>query len=86
MTRSYASASAFADKNVGTAKTVSVSGITVSGADAANYSANYHRQHDREYHRARADRERDRREQESMTAPRSADGDPLRQPRSPATA
>jgi hypothetical protein len=30
----------FADKHVGTAKTVNVSGISVSGADAANYSAN----------------------------------------------
>src|SRR6185503_1551575 len=39
LTTSYASAS-FADKNVGTAKTVSVSGISISGADAANYSAN----------------------------------------------
>src|SRR5207237_277559 len=35
----YTSA-AFADKNVGTAKTVSVSGISISGADAANYTAN----------------------------------------------
>jgi hypothetical protein len=39
LTTSYASAS-FADKNVGTAKTVSVSGISISGTDAANYSAN----------------------------------------------
>src|SRR5262249_24533291 len=30
----------FPDKNVGTAKTVSVSGISISGTDAANYSAN----------------------------------------------
>src|SRR5207249_11189691 len=30
----------FADKNVGTAKNVSVTGITVTGTDAANYTAN----------------------------------------------
>ena len=36
LTRSYASAS-FADKNVGTAKSVSVGGIAVSGTDAGNY-------------------------------------------------
>src|SRR5207247_9504305 len=30
----------FADKNVGTAKNVSVSGIAISGTDAANYTAN----------------------------------------------
>src|SRR5439155_548361 len=39
LSRSYTSAS-FADKNVGTAKTVSVSGIASSGADAANHPAN----------------------------------------------
>jgi len=39
LSASYTSAS-FADKNVGTAKTVNVSGISVTGADAANYSAN----------------------------------------------
>src|SRR6185369_10595647 len=33
----YTSAS-FADKNVGTGKTVSVSGISISGADAGNYN------------------------------------------------
>src|SRR5437660_5496521 len=32
--------SSFANKNVGAAKTVSVSGIAISGTDAANYSAN----------------------------------------------
>src|SRR4030095_2089318 len=31
-------AGAFADKNVGTSKTVTVSGLTLSGADAGNYS------------------------------------------------
>src|SRR5262249_41284321 len=31
---------AFANKNVGTGKTVSVSGISVSGTDAANYTFN----------------------------------------------
>jgi hypothetical protein len=36
---SYTSAT-FADKNIGTTKTVAVSGISISGADAANYSAN----------------------------------------------
>jgi len=36
-TDSYTSAS-FADKNVGTGKAVSVSGISISGADAGNYS------------------------------------------------
>src|SRR5262249_7479230 len=36
LTTSYPSAS-FANKNVGTAKSVSVSGITISGTDAANY-------------------------------------------------
>ena len=30
----------FADKNVGTGKTVSVTGITISGTDASNYSFN----------------------------------------------
>src|SRR5262249_31407097 len=30
----------FADKNVGVAKSISVSGISISGTDAANYSAN----------------------------------------------
>src|SRR6185503_13514751 len=39
LTTSYSSAS-FANKNVGTAKTVSVSGISLSGTDAANYTAN----------------------------------------------
>ena len=39
LTTSYASAS-FADKNAGTGKTVSVSGISITGADAGNYSAN----------------------------------------------
>src|SRR6266487_980691 len=39
LTTSYTSAS-FADKNVGTAKTVSVSSISISGTDAPNYSAN----------------------------------------------
>src|SRR5207245_3338235 len=38
LSTSYTSAS-FATKNVGTAKTVSVSGIAISGADAANYTA-----------------------------------------------
>jgi hypothetical protein len=37
LTVSYTSAS-FADKNVGTGKSVTVSGITISGADAGNYS------------------------------------------------
>jgi hypothetical protein len=32
-------AGAFADRNVGTAKAITVSGITVAGADAANYTA-----------------------------------------------
>src|SRR5205823_6541655 len=35
----YTSAT-FADKNVGTAKPVSVSGILISGTDAANYTFN----------------------------------------------
>src|SRR5262249_10271140 len=39
LTASYTTAT-FADKNVGTAKSVSVSGISISGTDAANYSAN----------------------------------------------
>src|SRR5439155_895931 len=39
LSRSYTGAS-FADKNVGTAKSVSVSGIAISGTDAANYTAN----------------------------------------------
>src|SRR5207249_4987285 len=39
LTTSYTSAS-FANKNVGTAKTVSVSGLSISGTDAANYTAN----------------------------------------------
>jgi hypothetical protein len=39
LTTSYASAT-FADKNVGTAKPVSVSGISISGGDAGNYTSN----------------------------------------------
>src|SRR5204862_235982 len=39
LSTTYGSAS-FVDKNVGTAKTVSVSAIAISGADAANYTAN----------------------------------------------
>src|SRR6185436_14445859 len=39
LTTSYTSA-AFADKNVGTGKTVSVSGISISGPDAGNYTFN----------------------------------------------
>src|SRR5206468_3437050 len=39
LSTSYTSAS-FASKNVGTAKTVSVSGIALSGTDSANYTAN----------------------------------------------
>ncbi|MDO3628338.1 S-layer family protein, partial [Mucilaginibacter sp. BT774] len=34
------SSATFADKNVGTGKTVTVSGITITGTDAANYAAN----------------------------------------------
>ena len=36
---SYTSAS-FASKNVGTAKTINVNGISIAGTDAANYTAN----------------------------------------------
>src|SRR5439155_12758650 len=39
LSTSYGSAS-FADKNIGTAKTVSVNAIAISGTDAANYAAN----------------------------------------------
>src|SRR5262249_43785942 len=39
LTTSYTSAS-FADPYVGTAKSISVSGISISGTDAGNYSAN----------------------------------------------
>src|SRR5207247_2345347 len=39
LSSSYTAASS-ADKNAGTAKTVSVSGIAISGADAVNYTAN----------------------------------------------
>src|SRR5439155_24493411 len=39
LSTSYGSAG-FADKNIGTAKSVSVSGIAISGTDAANYTAN----------------------------------------------
>src|SRR5207244_1120248 len=39
LTASFGGAS-FADKNIGAAKTVSVSVITVTGTDAANYTAN----------------------------------------------
>src|SRR5207302_100803 len=39
LSRSYSSAS-FSNKNVGTAKTVSVTGLAISGADAANYTVN----------------------------------------------
>jgi len=34
------SAANFADKNIGTGKTISVSGISIDGADAANYTVN----------------------------------------------
>jgi trimeric autotransporter adhesin len=37
-TVAFSGTGSFADKNVGTGKTVSVSGITASGADAGNYS------------------------------------------------
>ena len=40
VTESYAGA-AFLDKNVGTAKTVTVSGIAISGTDAGNYTLQY---------------------------------------------
>jgi hypothetical protein len=40
VTTSYASA-AFADKNVGTAKVVTISGISISGTDATNYAADH---------------------------------------------
>ena len=62
LSTSYTSAS-FADKNVGTAKTVSVSGIAISGADAANYTGQHHRQHHGRHHRPLADRQRHRRQQ-----------------------
>ena len=39
VTDSYTSAT-FADKNVGTAKAISVAGISISGGDAGNYTAN----------------------------------------------
>jgi len=39
LTDAYTSAT-FADKNAGTGKTVNVSGISISGTDAANYTAN----------------------------------------------
>src|SRR4029079_9206028 len=39
LTTSYAAAT-FADKNVGTGKAVNVTGISVSGADAGNYTPN----------------------------------------------
>src|SRR5439155_6363240 len=39
LSASYTSAS-FASKNVGAAKTVNVSGISISGTDATNYTAN----------------------------------------------
>ncbi|MBI4318601.1 MAG: DUF11 domain-containing protein, partial [Chloroflexi bacterium] len=39
LTDSYTGA-AFADKNVGVGKTVSVSGVSISGADAGNYTVN----------------------------------------------
>ncbi len=39
LTAAYTSAS-YLDKNAGTAKTINVSGITLSGADAANYTYN----------------------------------------------
>ncbi len=37
---STSSSATFADKNVGTGKTVTVSGISISGTDATNYAAN----------------------------------------------
>ncbi|MGE3432616.1 MAG: beta strand repeat-containing protein, partial [Ramlibacter sp.] len=39
-TLSIASTASFADKNVGTAKAISVTGITLGGADAGNYTFN----------------------------------------------
>ena len=53
----------FADKNVGTAKTVSVSGIPVSGSDASNYSVQHDHNDDSGHHGPDADGERDRCEQ-----------------------
>ena len=51
MTLGYSSAS-FNNKNVGTGKPVSVSGITISGADAGNYDLlNTIGGHDRRHHR-----------------------------------
>ena len=50
LTTSYTTAS-FANKNVGTAKTVSVSGISVTGIDAGNYTLQLHRHRHRQHHR-----------------------------------
>ena len=62
LSTSYTSAD-FANKNVGAGKTVNVSGITVSGTDAANYSGQYDRDHNCGHHWTHAGDRRDRSEQ-----------------------
>jgi hypothetical protein len=62
LTTTYASAT-FADKNLGTTKPVAVSGILISGADAANYSANTTARHHRQHHRSLLKRNNHRRQQ-----------------------
>ena len=51
---SYTTAT-FADKNVGTGKTVSVSGMSITGTDADNYTFNTHGLDDGRHHAAIAD-------------------------------
>ena len=76
LTLSYATAS-FADKNVGTGKPVSVSGINVTGGDAGNYTFNTTRHDHGRHHGACAHGDRDRPEQD-LRRHHGGDGHPGR--------
>ena len=56
-------AASFADKNVGTGKTVTVTGISITGTDAGNYVWQHHRHDHRQHHAPCADRHRQWRQQ-----------------------
>ena len=62
-TASYTSAT-FADANAGTGKAITVSGISISGADAGNYTPEHQHDHDGRHHRARPDRDGGRQDQD----------------------
>ena len=79
VTDTYTTAT-FADKNVEPAKAVSVSGISISGADAGNYTCKHHGLDDGRHHEAAADGDRDGRQQ-GLRRHDDGDRDALRQPR-----